>query len=111
MRYLVEEVVLGKIAILKLQDLPDEVVREQLTRIKGIGNWTADVFLMMVLHRTDLFPTGDIALMKRVKHIKELPANTSKEEILRIAENWRPYRAIAAYLFWHAYICRKKIVF
>jgi DNA-3-methyladenine glycosylase II len=99
-----------KLSIGKLQELPDHLVREQLTSIKGIGHWTVDVFLMMVLHRTDLFPTGDIALMNSVRHVKQKP-HATKEEILKMAEQWRPYRTIAAFLFWHAYIKRKNIVF
>lgn len=99
-----------KLSIPKLKDLPDDKVREQLCQVKGIGNWTVDVFLMMVLHRNDLFPAGDIALMNSVRHIKQKPHATT-DQILLMAENWRPYRTIAAFLFWHAYIKRKKIVF
>jgi DNA-3-methyladenine glycosylase II len=99
-----------KLSVHQLKNLPDEVVREQLTCIKGIGDWTVDVFLMMVLHRTDLFPTGDIALLNSVRFIKQNP-DAGKEEILKMAENWRPYRTVAAFLFWHAYIKRKNIVF
>jgi DNA-3-methyladenine glycosylase II len=101
----------GEISIKKLQHLPDDEVRHTLSQIKGIGNWTVDVFLMMVLHRTDLFPTGDIALMNSVKHIKQLPAHTPKENILELAEAWRPNRTVAAFLFWNAYIKRKKLKF
>jgi DNA-3-methyladenine glycosylase II len=98
-----------QVSIKKLQHLPDEEVRAMLTQIKGIGNWTVDVFLMMVLHRTDLFPTGDIALINSVKHVKQLPLHTTKDEILELAEAWRPNRTVAAFLFWHAYIKRKNI--
>lgn len=108
-RCLAQAIESGELSIKKLQSLPDEEVRAALTKIKGIGNWTVDVFLMMVLHRTDLFPTGDIALMNSVRHVKELPSHTSREEILLIAESWRPYRTVAAFLFWHAYIKRKNI--
>lgn len=101
----------GDLSIKKLEHFSDEEIRSALTKIKGIGNWTVDVFLMMVLHRTDLFPTGDIALMNSVKHVKELPAHTTKEEILLLAEKWRPSRTVAAFIFWHAYIKRKNIVF
>jgi len=97
------------LSIKKLAMLPDEEIRTKLISIKGIGHWTVDVFLMMVLHRTDLFPTGDVALMNSARHIKKLPQHISKEEILNIAESWRPYRTLAAYLLWHAYIKRKGI--
>jgi DNA-3-methyladenine glycosylase II len=101
----------GYLSIKKLQHLPDDEIRTALTQIKGIGNWTVDVFLMMVLHRTDLFPTGDIALMNSVKHVKQLHSQTSKENILELAEAWRPNRTVAAFIFWHAYIKRKNIKF
>ena len=110
-RCLAKAIESGEISIKKLQHLPDDDVRLALTQIKGIGNWTVDVFLMMVLHRTDLFPTGDIALMNSVKHVKQLPAHTTKEKILELADLWRPHRTVAAFVFWHAYIKRKNIKF
>ena len=108
-RCLAEAIEDGKLSLKKLEKLTDEEVRISLTAIKGIGNWTVDVFLMMVLHRTDLFPLGDIALVNSVKHVKQLPPHTTKEDILELAEAWRPNRTIAAFLFWHAYIKRKNI--
>ncbi len=110
-RCLAKEIMSGKLSVKNLQYLTDEQVREKLTAIKGIGNWTVDVFLMMVLHRTDLFPTGDIALINSMKHIKQLPAHTSKESIALLAEAWKPYRTVGAFLIWHAYIQRKNIKF
>jgi DNA-3-methyladenine glycosylase II len=101
----------GELSLKKLEKLPDEEIRETLTKIKGIGNWTVDVFLMMVLHRTDLFPTGDIALMNSVRHVKTLAPHTTREEILLLADSWRPNRTVAAFVFWHAYIKRKKLKF
>lgn len=108
-RCLAEAVMHKQLSIKALQELDNETIRSQLIAIKGIGQWTVDVFLMMVLHRTDLFPTGDIALINSVKHEKQLPAHTSKEAILEIAEVWQPNRTVAAFLFWHAYIKRKNI--
>jgi DNA-3-methyladenine glycosylase II len=99
-----------KLVLKKLGSLPEEEVREQLIQLKGIGHWTIDVYLMHALQRTDLFPLGDIALVNSLKHIKELPPHTTKEELLAIAEPWRPYRTIAAMMLWHAYIRRKGIV-
>lgn len=99
-----------KLVLKKLGSLTDEEVREQLIQLKGIGHWTIDVYLMHALQRTDLFPLGDIALVNSLKHIKELPPHTTKEELLSIAEPWRPYRTIAAMMLWHAYIKRKGIV-
>lgn len=89
----------------------DETIRTTLTQIKGIGNWTVDVFLMMCLQSPDIFPFGDIALVNSLKHIKQLPPHTTKEELIQVIAPWKPYRTIAAFLLWHAYICRKGIVF
>jgi DNA-3-methyladenine glycosylase II len=95
----------------QLTSSTDEELRKILTDIKGIGNWTVDVFLMMCLHSTDLFPFGDIALVNSLKHVKNLPAHTDKVYLESITEHWKPYRTVAAFMLWHAYICRKKIVF
>jgi DNA-3-methyladenine glycosylase II len=93
----------------KLSSLADEEVRHQLIKIKGIGHWTIDVFLMHALQRTDLFPLGDIALVNSLKEVKQLHKNTSKEQLIAIAEPWRPYRTIAAMILWHAYIQKRGI--
>ena len=106
---LAEEVINGSLVIDELYKKSDEEVSIQLKKIKGIGNWTVDVFLMMALHRCNCFPTGDIALINSIKHVKQLPKETSKEKILQIAEQWQPYRTIAAYILWWAYIKRKNI--
>lgn len=93
----------------KFPEMSDEEVRTHLTSIKGIGNWTADVYLMHALQRTDLFPLGDIALVNSLKETKQLHPHTNKEEMLQIAEPWRPYRTIASMILWHAYIKKRNI--
>ena len=90
-------------------EMSDEDVRIHLTSIKGIGNWTTDVYLMHALQRTDLFPLGDIALVNSLKETKQLHPHTTKEEMLQIAEPWRPYRTIASMILWHAYIKKRNI--
>ncbi len=102
--------VLSKQVILKqMASLDDGEVRAQLTAVKGIGNWTADVYLMHALQRTDLFPLGDVALVTSLKEQKQLPLHITKEEMLAIAEPWRPYRTIAAMILWHAYIQKRNM--
>ena len=110
-RSLAEAITEKRLSLRDLADKNEEEIRESLIALKGIGHWTVDVFLMMVLHRTDLFPTGDIALMNSIQHCKQLADHTSKEDILSIADNWRPYRSVAAFMLWHAYIKRKNIRF
>lgn len=95
---------------LKQLTVADEItVRTELKKIKGIGDWTVDVYLMHALQRTDLFPLGDIALVNSLKEVKQLPHHITKEEMLDIAESWRPYRTIASMILWHAYIKKRGI--
>jgi len=110
-RHLASCIVEGQLSIDDLIEAPDETVRFELKKINGIGDWTVDVFLMMVLHRCDFFPTGDIALIKSIKEVKDLPAFATKEEILLVAERWKPYRTIASFLLWHAYIKKRNLKF
>jgi DNA-3-methyladenine glycosylase II len=93
----------------KLRARHEDDIRTELKKIKGIGDWTVDVYLMHALQRTDLFPLGDIALVNSLKEVKQLPRHISKEEMLAIAESWRPYRTIASMILWHAYIQKRGI--
>jgi DNA-3-methyladenine glycosylase II len=93
----------------KLSSSHEDEIRIQLKKIKGIGDWTVDVYLMHALQRTDLFPLGDIALVNSLKEVKQLSPHITKEELLAIAEPWRPYRTVAAMILWHAYIQKRGI--
>ncbi len=84
-------------------------IRIELKKIKGIGDWTVDVYLMHSLQRSDLFPLGDIALVNSLKEVKCLNGHTTKDDMLAIAEQWRPYRTIASMILWHAYIQKRGI--
>ena len=86
----------GQLKLGMLGRASDEEIRVALKKIKGIGDWTVDVYLMHALQRTDLFPLGDIALVNSLKEVKRLHADVTREEMLAIAEPWRPYRTIAA---------------
>jgi DNA-3-methyladenine glycosylase II len=99
----------GELSIRKLINLPDDEIRNELKKIKGIGDWTVDVFLLMALQRADIFPVGDLAMMNSLKKKKQLPHHISKEEILEMSESWAPHRSIAAMIFWHAYIQERDI--
>ena len=93
----------------KLTSKHEDEIRHELKKIKGIGDWTVDVYLMHALQRADLFPLGDIALVNSLKEVKQLPHHITKEEMLAIAESWRPYRTIASMILWHAYIQKRGI--
>jgi DNA-3-methyladenine glycosylase II len=108
-RALAQSVVDNNLIINDLASLSDQEVREKLTAIKGIGNWTADVFLMMCLQRCDLFPIGDIALVNSMKKHFQLPKATNSATLLDMAESWRPLRSIATTILWHAYIKERNI--
>ncbi len=108
-KHLAQAVVDGSLNIKFLIRLTNDEVRVELKKIKGIGNWTADVFLMMALHRCDCFPLGDVALITSAKEVLSLPKETTKQEIELITNNWKPYRTIAAFMLWWAYIKKRNI--
>jgi DNA-3-methyladenine glycosylase II len=98
----------NSINLRKLYHQPDDVVRQELKNLKGIGDWTVDIYLLHALRRTDIFPVGDLALLNAIKMVKGID-KLSKEEALEMAAPWRPYRSIATMLFWHYYIKKKNI--
>lgn len=98
----------GTINLQHYESLHDDAVRHELIQLKGIGHWTVDIYLLHALHRTDIFPIGDIALVNALKDIKGLDKQTPKETLLEIAEPWRPYRSIATMLLWHHYLSKRK---
>ena len=108
-RHLATSILNGDLSIEGLSILKNDEIRKELKKINGVGDWTVDVYLMMVLHRNDCFPIGDIALMKSVKEVNQLLPNTTKDEILSLSEKWKPYRRIAAFIFWHSYILKRNI--
>lgn len=78
-----------------------EEVRSELIKLKGIGHWTIDVYLLFSLQSPDVIPLGDIAV---VNTIKELFGCATQEEITAISENWKPYRSMATFMLWHHYL-------
>ena len=96
------EAILNKSLILEtLSQKTDDEVRKELIKIKGIGNWTIDVYLMFSLQSEDIIPLGDIAV---VNTIKELFDCKTSEEIAKLSENWKPYRSMATFFLWHPYL-------
>jgi len=107
-RHLASSIVNGELSIKKLSSLHDDEIRDELKKIKGIGDWTVDVFLLMALQRTNIFPTGDLAMMNSLKKVKQLSPKITKEEIIVIAESWKPHRSIATMILWHSYLEERK---
>ena len=101
-RSLCELVVTGA---LDLSSLPqdDEAAITELTRIKGIGRWSAEIYLLFAEGRPDIWPAGDLAVQAGLHRILDLPARPSEKETRALAEAWRPHRGAVAILTWHAY--------
>jgi len=103
-KYLAEALLSGQLSLTELEHLPNDAIRAKLITLKGIGNWTIDVYLMFVLQRADIFPSGDLAAVNALKQVKGLSSDISKEKIIILATQWRPYRTVATMLLWHYYL-------
>ena len=105
-RGLAQSIIDGTLDLTRLSTLDDAEIRKELTKTKGIGDWTVDIYLMMALQRLDVFPSKDLAVAIAVKEIKNLPARPTASELESIAQSWQPYRAIATKILWHYYLNR-----
>jgi DNA-3-methyladenine glycosylase II len=103
-RHLAQAIVTGEFDIDGLGTLPDDAARTALVARKGIGPWTADIYLLMCLGRPDVWPVGDLALQVAMQSIKGLAQRPTVVEMEKIGEAWRPWRAVAARLLWHHYL-------
>lgn len=108
-RILADEILSNGLDLDQLQKQPDEIIRKRLIAIKGIGPWTCDIYLLLCLNRLDIFPIGDLALIKSMQETGFLDHKPSKEEALSIASRFKPYRSIFAILLWYAYIKKHNI--
>ncbi|MGI8919290.1 MAG: DNA-3-methyladenine glycosylase family protein [Pyrinomonadaceae bacterium] len=94
---------------LRLSRLPlmtDAEVKSALMGIKGLGSWSADVYLLMVLRRPDIWPAGDLALATAALSVKRLQQRPTPEVLTKLAEPWRPFRSVAARMLWQHYLAR-----
>ena len=98
-----EHEISGKLQFNKINAMDDDEAREYLCRLKGIGNWTADCYLMACLGRQDIWPIRDIGLQEGVRKLKNLTVRPDINEMIAIANDWRPYRSVAANLLWKDY--------
>ncbi|HKH71294.1 MAG TPA: DNA-3-methyladenine glycosylase [Vicinamibacterales bacterium] len=90
----------GSLALDALETLRDEDVIVALTSVKGIGRWTAEMFLMFRLHRPDVLPVGDLGIVKAVQRAYRLRLAPTPVRLTRLGENWRPYRSVACWYLW-----------
>jgi DNA-3-methyladenine glycosylase II len=107
-RHLADAVLSNQLNLEKLETLADEEVKFELKKLKGIGDWTADIYLLMALLRADVMPKGDLALHVAWQKLNNLPTRPTSDEFLLIAERWKPNRAVAARLLWHFYLGEKR---
>jgi DNA-3-methyladenine glycosylase II len=108
-RHLAEAVAGGRLNLAALAGMDDAEVKAELTRVKGIGSWTADIYLLMSLRRPDAWPAGDLALAVAMQEVKRLAARPSPPELAALAEAWRPWRAVGARLLWNYYLNRRAV--
>ncbi|MBX3268316.1 MAG: DNA-3-methyladenine glycosylase 2 family protein [Acidobacteria bacterium] len=107
-RHLAEAVLEGRIDLEAIASLPDAEAKAELQRLKGVGEWTSDIYLLMALLRPDVMPKGDIALHAAWHRVSGEP-KPAADEFLAIAERWRPFRSVAARLLWHYYLSEKGV--
>jgi DNA-3-methyladenine glycosylase II len=97
-------IVNGQLSFGKLARMSDDDARIALTRVKGIGSWSADVYLLMAMRRADIWPAGDLALAVAMQDLYGLSSRPAPDELERMAEKWRPHRAVAARMLWQHYL-------
>lgn len=105
-RHLADALVTGTLDLRALADHDDDTVRRQLIALKGIGPWSAEIYLLMALRRTDAWPAGDLALQVAAQEIKGLAERPDAAALDALAESWRPWRAVAARMLWHHYLSK-----
>jgi len=99
-----QKIVDGTLDLGRLGRASDQSVRRQLMEIRGIGPWTADIYLLMALGRPDVWPDGDLALAVAAQRVKRLKDRPDTARLQRIAEPWAPWRAVGARILWHYYL-------
>lgn len=106
-RALAGEIVTGTLDLQSLNRLGDAEVKETLTRVRGIGAWTANIYLLMALKRPDVWPSGDLALELAALKLFSLEKRPSSKELQKMSRQWAPWRAVAARLLYHYYLSEK----
>lgn len=107
-RHLAQSIVMGELSLKSLALMNDAEIRTSLTKVKGIGNWTVDIYLIFILHHCDVFPLGDLAAVNALKKIRKLSKEANPEVILENISHWKPYRTIGTMLLWHYYLEERK---
>lgn len=103
-RNLADAVISGSLDLARLESLSDDEAKTDLKKIKGIGDWTADIYLLMVMCRADIMPRGDLALHAAYRDLLKLDKRPKPDDFAKKAKKWKPYRSVAARLLWHYYL-------
>ncbi|WP_372398357.1 DNA-3-methyladenine glycosylase 2 family protein [Azospirillum sp. HJ39] len=103
-RGLADAVASGRLDFDVIHTLSDEEAISRLVALKGIGRWSAEVYLMSTLDRPDIWPIGDLAIQLGVQRLKGWADKPTPRQLIEVAEPWRPYRSFAARLVWHHYV-------
>src|SRR2546423_5526239 len=103
-RGLAVAIVAGEFDPTALTEMDDESARIELIKLRGVGAWTADIYLLMALGRADIWPSGDLALVAAIREVKRMRSLPSADRVGRIARAWSPWRAVAARVLWHHYL-------
>ena len=106
-RSLADAILSGAFELESLETRPDEEVRSAMKKLKGIGDWTADIYLSECLLRTDILPKGDIAMQEAFKVLKGLPARPAHPEFEDGTQHWRPWRSVGTRMLWHYYLSER----
>lgn len=109
-KILASEIAEGRLNIKELNKMDEPEIRSRLTQIKGIGHWSVDMYVLMSLNFSDIFPPGDLATIKSAFELQLVPKESSKEEIVNYMKRFSPFRSAATYILWHSYIKRRKLV-
>lgn len=105
--HLAESLYNKRLRLSQLSRMTDAEVKAALMEVKGLGAWSADVYLLMVLRRPDIFPATDLALVTAVTELGQLSRRPDTKQLLELAEGWRPYRSVAARMLWQYYLARR----
>ena len=106
-RGIAHEIMAGEIDLCTLESMDNDDARKRLMEVRGIGVWTADTYLLFALRRADAWPSGDLALAKAIQDLKGWTTLPDPEVVDGMADHWKPWRAVAARILWHHYLCER----
>lgn len=108
-KILATEIIENRLDLEILNIQSEEKIRARLVQLKGIGNWTIDMYVLMSLHFSDIFPPGDLATIKSVYELELVSPESSKKEIIEYMKRFSPWQSAATYILWHNYIEKRNL--